>query len=101
MIYLKKEKEVIKERTVVEKEICDICKEKDIDDFVSFDRSVVNINAKIGEIYPEGDMREGYIISCCDDCFLDKVKPLLEKAFNIEFRKVIMDDLHYENFDRS
>jgi hypothetical protein len=38
----------------------------------------VTVEAEIGDVYPEGDLRDTYSIDICPGCFLDKVKPAIE-----------------------
>ena len=88
------------ERTEVDCVLCDICGEDTARDNDCYETSVVNINAKIGAVYPEGDCRTGHIIDVCPTCFLEKVKPLIESTFNIEFREVDVEMNRYEDFDK-
>lgn len=87
MIFRKK---VIKEVSVHDKEICDICK-KEIREG-TFDSSDIDIEAKIGDHYPEGDFRRGYRLDVCKDCFVDKVMPLIESTFGVKFTEYDCDD---------
>jgi hypothetical protein len=89
--------EHIKQREVVDNIKCDICNEK-IVDRTGWSLNEIKINALIGDVYPECDTRTGYIIDCCEGCFLDKIKPLIEKTFNIKFREVDSDEKGHEDF---
>jgi len=64
---------------------CDICK-KEIKDS-SYIRDKITINARISDVFPEGDFREIYLIDVCKECFFNKVKPLLENELKVKFRK--------------
>ena len=99
MIHTKKIPKIEFEREVIDYETCDICKKK-IKPKNNYDESFVNINAGIGENYPDGDCRTGYIISCCPDCFINKVRPLLEKEFFILFQELRLEDNRFENFQK-
>lgn len=80
----------IKEHEEVTGTSCDICKTE-----IEYNEDTdININARIGNIYPECDCRDAYIIDCCEKCFLTKVKPLIEKAFKIKFRTPSPIDEH-------
>lgn len=96
MKVLKKIPAHVEEKVVVDKVVCDIC-EGEIK-HPSWDDSKVRIEAVIGNRYPECDCRDLYIIDVCPNCFLEKVKPLIEKTFNIEFR-VMGNDMRYENHE--
>lgn len=87
----------IEQVEVADKRFCDICKQE-IKPEDSYDRNDIRINAKVGPIYPEGDQRDGYIIDCCAKCFLEKLKPLIENAFGVKFRKVYVEDNRFETF---
>ena len=83
-------KKVVREVDIQDKEICDICK-KEIREG-TFESSDIEIQAKIGEHCPDGDFRTGYRLDVCKDCFLNKVKPLIESTFGIKFTKYDCDD---------
>ncbi len=91
MRYIKK---ISNPRLEVFKIDCDICK-KQIKNR-GWDASEVTIQADIGECFPECDNRGTYEIDCCDDCFLDSIKPLIEEKFNIKFRERDTKD-YYQN----
>lgn len=65
---------------------CDICG-ADVRTPKGFDFSEANITASIGAIYPEGAFQTHYTLDLCKDCFIDKVKPLIESTFNVEFHE--------------
>lgn len=64
---------------------CDICK-KEIR-IRHFERADINIQANIGESYPDCDMSVQYRLDCCAKCFLEKVKPLLEERLGVTFQE--------------
>lgn len=90
---LKTIKKHIEKRVVVDKIICDICK-KDIRHNCDscYESHEVEIQAKLGSTYPEGDFREYYMLDCCDVCFVEKIKPLIEENLKVKFRKMNDDD---------
>lgn len=49
-------------------------------------RDEVTIEARLGEVYDEGDHRTVYEIDCCAACFIAKVKPAVE-ALGVKFRE--------------
>lgn len=69
---------------------CDICKEEIRT--TGFERADVTITAAIGASYPECDCSTHYKLDCCATCFLDKVKPLIETTFNVEFQEKEADE---------
>lgn len=70
---------------------CDVCK-KPIDSSDIYREDEVTIEAKIGNIFPEGDNRNVTELDCCLDCFRDKVKPLLERELGAKFHERDADD---------
>lgn len=69
---------------------CDICG-KDVDGGQGYyDRSEVEIQAAIGSVYPETDMRERAWIDCCTACFEERVMPAIE-ALGVKFRREPME----------
>jgi len=85
MKFIKIEPQLIKEREVIDKVVCDICN-IDMSNRESYEQSEVNINAKLGCNYPEGDCRTGYVIDVCPTCFIEKSNRLLKihLIFNLE-----------------
>lgn len=71
---------------------CDICKQPIVGSNDPYRDDEVTIEAKIGNIYPEGDMRTCAELDCCADCFADKVRPLLERELGVKFRERDADD---------
>ncbi len=69
---------------------CDICKEEIRTR--GFERADVDITAAIGDSYPEADFSTHYKLDCCAKCFLDKVKPLIEATFDVEFQEKPADE---------
>jgi hypothetical protein len=55
-----KTKEIKKVERVREKELCDICK-KEIKNGYGFDQTEINIEARIGDHYPEGELPIGLL----------------------------------------
>ena len=76
----------IEKKEYVDRKICDICKEPIRNG--SWENSEVKLEATIGEVYPETDCRNLYIIDVCQNCFLDKLKPAIEEKFNLKFREI-------------
>jgi hypothetical protein len=91
MKILKTIPETVRQKTVVDKVICDICKNS-IEPESNYDYSEVNIEAVLGSAYPDSDCRTLYIIDVCPNCFMNKVKPLIEKEYGIEFREIDNED---------
>jgi hypothetical protein len=78
---------------IVDKIICDICKNDINKDNISLGYSNdIRIRAAIGDQYPEADLRKGYIIDCCPICFLERIIPLLEQTYNLKFREFNVED---------
>ena len=55
------------------------------------DSSEAEISCKLGNHFLEGDFRNEYTIDVCPRCFMEKVKPLLEKELNVKFSKSPME----------
>lgn len=71
---------------------CDICKVAKSDGCEweskdSWNRNTTAIEAIVGNVFPEGDMRERTSIDVCPICFETKVVPVLEQALGVKFRK--------------
>jgi len=77
MKYKKKFPQKIEERERHVKTVCDIC-EQEIKN-IGYEYNQIEINAKIGSMYPEYDTRTEYQMDICKNCFLDKVLPSLQK----------------------
>jgi len=69
---------------------CDFCG-KNVNGVNFYDRSDVQIQAAIGDAYPETDTRERAWIDCCPACFEDKVMPAIE-ALGVKFRHEPMEE---------
>ncbi len=82
---IKTKKEFIN-KTFVDEIICDLCKNKIENE--NYDNDEVIVEARIGQVYPEGDFRDLYIIDVCSGCFLDKLQPLIERKFKTKFREI-------------
>lgn len=52
----------------------------------------VEVNARIGEVFPESDCRTVHEIDCCAKCFIARVVPTLEREFGIKFRQRCAED---------
>ncbi len=77
MKYRKKVPEQVREHWVETRTECDICHQDVKHDRDSWDGSDIEIEAKIGSIYPEADVRDGYRVDVCNTCFLNKVIPAI------------------------
>jgi hypothetical protein len=71
---------------------CDICKDAKSDGWEwesegSWNRNTTAIESIVGNVFPEGDMRERTSIDVCPTCFETKVVPVLEQALGVKFRK--------------
>ncbi len=49
------------------------------------------VEARIGDVYPEADCRHTYRIDLCATCFLDKLVPVVEKELGVTFAVVDAD----------
>jgi hypothetical protein len=65
----------VKEHETTSREVCDLCGEEL--GCRSWDCSEVTIEARLGEIYPEGDFRTVETFDCCAKCWTDKVQPAI------------------------
>lgn len=65
-----------KEYEAEAREVCDFCgveiRQR------AFERDEVTIEAKIGNIYPEGDFSKTELFDCCVKCWVNKVIPALQ-----------------------
>lgn len=73
------------QKTYTKREVCsmtcDICKETVNDDSWGegyYDRTFVTIEMTEGEVYPEGDFRQGYSYDICPDCFRNHIVKLMD-----------------------
>jgi len=90
MRYKKKEPAHIEERIVSTKTLCDGCgKPSDIGG--AYEINEVTIEARLGDVYPEGDQRTVYDLDVCATCFKTKVIPALA-AIGLRFRERDADD---------
>lgn len=64
---------------------CDVCR-KPIQKVDVFDGNEVTVQALIGSVYPECDSREVMELDCCVPCFVNQVRPLLERELGVKFR---------------
>ena len=88
----------IESKEYVNNVVCDIC-QKFVDwNDDSWDSNKVVVEAVLGSRYPEADCRQLYIIDICPSCFMEKVKPLIEKEFKTSFRE-ISNDCRYEKHE--
>jgi hypothetical protein len=74
---------------------CDICGCELYDDGT---QTEVNMEAKIGDSYPDCDCRVLHMVDICGGCFIEKIKPLIETTFNIKFQ--VMDNDERFSYDR-
>ena len=73
----------VAERTAEARTICDLCG-KNVERRDWYDHSEVEIEARIGSSFPEGDNRTVYRADVCPACFTAKVIPALE-AIGVKF----------------
>lgn len=85
----------VEQKEYVDKIICDICERECKNG--NWEINEIKIQANIGEVYPEADCRTFYIIDCCKNCFLEKLKPLVEKGLNCNFREINSDERYSKN----
>lgn len=65
------------ERPTESRAECDLCKSELLDECGHGDNSVVTIQAKLGDYWPEGDCRTVEELDCCPACWTKIVKPAL------------------------
>jgi len=90
MKIIKTKPETVKEKKYVEKIICDICKQEITDG--NWECNDIKVEANIGNVWPEGDCRTLYLIDVCQNCFEDKLIPLIENTFDTKFREISSDE---------
>ncbi len=83
---MKKYENKLMERRVLVEHTCDICG-SDIRSPKGFDFSEAHIEAHIGNIFPDNPCQIHYKLDLCRDCFENKVKPLIENEYNVEFQE--------------
>lgn len=81
-------REVIRE--TVTKMTCDFCNEPVTD--CGWDMNDIEIDAKIGAVYPETDTREGQVFDCCKNCWQDTVQPALLKLSSGRMQTYSVDE---------
>lgn len=89
MRYKKVEERTI-EQIVSSATTCDLCG-GNAEASWAYDADEVTIEAKLGNVYPEGDQRRVHEIDVCAKCFVKKVKPAIE-ALGCKFREREIDD---------
>lgn len=68
--------------------ICDICKKDVKEAEESHTTDEMTMKARFYTCYDEyATWIDEYEINICSDCFMNKLKPLIEKTYNIEFRE--------------
>ncbi len=78
--------------------VCDICETR-IKPCGGWDSSTVNVGARLGEVFPEGDFRTVYEVDICPKCFTDKVIPAVE-SLGCKFRQRDAEDSTDEYYQR-
>ncbi len=69
---------------------CDICGKysfRDTWDDKTGNYSSVELEAKLGDTWPEGDLRITHRLDICGECFAKKVKPAVE-ALGVQFQEI-------------
>ncbi len=66
----------LEEHEVESRVVCDFCNSEIFDGGWTVDEVV--LEAKIGDVYPEGDFRRGEAFDCCRGCWTSKVRPALQ-----------------------
>lgn len=69
---------------------CDVCGKE-----MKHNYDEVEIEARIGDNFPECDCRDGYALDVCAECFLEKVKPCLEESLGVEFQEFDSEEGRY------
>jgi hypothetical protein len=80
-----------------EKITCDFCKQE-IKGAGSYNRDEVTIEAKFGNVFPEGDHRTVAELDCCTECFAEKVRPCIEEHLGVQFREHDADEFFASDF---
>ncbi len=74
---------------------CDICGEEVENDCYDYKSGI--LECIDGKDYPEYKTGERYTLDFCVNCMLNKVIPIVEKAFNIKARQCDLDDVNPDN----
>jgi len=78
----------VEEREVDAQIICDGCGAR-LDAQPMFQADEVTIEARLGDVYPEGDLRKAYDMDCCGVCFVERMVPALAAAgFKVRERDI-------------
>ncbi len=78
---------------------CDFCKSEIREVYGNDDE--VTIEAKIGNVWPEGDHRNVAELDCCAKCFVEKVQPCIETHLGVKFREHDAEEYGPGIFDRT
>lgn len=73
--------------TTLVRHTCDICK-RDMSCGVGFyEKNEVTLTHLVGHVYPEGGNLTEYSLDICGDCFIKKVRPLIEDKFKVKMHE--------------
>jgi len=76
MMFKKMVSRVVEEHEEESRTVCDFCGEDIVQKGYKFDE--VQIEARLGNVWPEGDLRVAELFDCCPQCWRNKVCPALE-----------------------
>src|SRR5580700_6091053 len=86
----------VAERVEISRVVCDFCKQE-IPDDRAWEENEVEIVAKLGCVYPEGDQRERQEFDCCAGCWRTKIVLALEALAGAPVQKRANDDYSYRS----
>lgn len=72
----KAKKTVTRENVCITKTVCDFCK-KEMAPNQPYNETEVTIEARVGDVFPDGDLRDVTEFDCCIECWAKKVLPVL------------------------
>lgn len=89
-IYRMTEKVIVEPKEILDKVLCDICKKEIYNQ--GYEISEATVEVEYGENYGgDGGKKTILNIDICESCFRNKLIPLVEKEFNIEFQEDEID----------
>jgi len=76
-------------KSVVDKTICDICK-NDVYDVGEYNSQYSEMYMKQGDVWPEGGQMKGYEVDLCVSCFENRLVPWL-RSQGAELDEIVYD----------
>lgn len=80
----------IEEHYKIDRIFCDICKNEIREK--AWELNEIDFQARIGSVFPESDCRIFYELDVCVECFMGKLKPLVEEKFDCKFKEYDAED---------